>query len=112
MTLRENSTGKDLRDRYVYLGTFFLLGLLMLVVRLYRLQITHWEEYAQKSEANYIKEVRVRADRGMIKDTHGTILARNRPSFDLSITPNFCDHCADKVIPSLGVYLGWDDATR
>jgi penicillin-binding protein 2 len=112
MTLRHNSTGKDLRNRYLFLGLAFMLGLTALCVRLYRLQITHGDEYQQKSEANYIKEVRVRADRGMIKDARGNILARNRPSFDLSITPAFCDACDRDVIPQLSSYLGWDLATE
>lgn len=111
MTLGQNSAGgKDLRTRYLYLGLAIFLAMTLLAGRLYRLQITHWEEYSQKSEANYIKEVRVRADRGMIKDVRGGVLATNRPSFDLSITPAFCEHCTDVVLPMLSNFLNWDEA--
>src|SRR6476469_1146854 len=112
MTLGQNSAGKDLRTRYLYLCIAFFLGLLLVAVRLYRLQITHGDEYAQKSEANYIKEVRVKADRGMIKDRRGEVLVTSRPSFDVFITPAFCDKCTEEVIPKLALWLGWDETQR
>ena len=112
MTLGHNSAGKDLRTRYLYLGIAIFLGLCALAVRLYRLQITRGDEYAQKSEANYIKEVRVKADRGMIKDRRGDVLVTSRPSFDVFITPAFCDKCADEVLPKLAMWLGWDEPQR
>ena len=42
--------------------------------RLYRLQIARGEEYSAKSVANFVKEIRVKADRGIIKDRRGEIL--------------------------------------
>src|SRR4051794_40405787 len=110
MTLGQNSAGKDLRTRYLYLGLAFFLGLSTLTVRLFRLQITRGDEYAAKSEANYIKEVRVKADRGMIKDRRGDVLVTSRPSFDVFITPKFCDKCSEEVLPRLSGWLSWDDA--
>ncbi|MBM7114972.1 penicillin-binding protein 2 [Archangium primigenium] len=89
-----------------------VLGMVVLSVQLYRLQITQGEEYAAKSVANFVKEVRLRADRGLIKDRRGAILVDSRPSFDAFITPAFCTNCADEVLPRLGELLGWDEPTR
>jgi penicillin-binding protein 2 len=108
MTLGQNSAGRNLKDRLGYLGLAMTAGLLLLAVQLYRLQITHGEEYAARSVDNFVKKIRIPADRGMIVDRLGQILVDNRPSFDLFVTPAFCQSCLDDVLPRLGVYLGWD----
>ena len=84
----------------------------MLAIQLYRLQIIRGEEYSAKSVANFVKEVRLRADRGVIKDARGTILVDSRPSFDAFITPAFCTDCSTVVIPRLAELLGWDAEQR
>ena len=111
MTLGQNSPGRDLKDRYLVLGGFMLLGLLVLAVRTYRLQVTRYDEYSAKSAANFVKEVRLRADRGSILDSHGQILAENRPSFDLFLTPAFCQKCPEEVLPRMVALLSWDPAS-
>jgi penicillin-binding protein 2 len=112
MTLGQSSAGKDLKARYLWLGAVMLLGLLLLAGRLYRLQIARGDEYAAKSVANFVKEIRVKADRGVIKDRRGEILVDSRPSFDVFITPAFCERCADEVLPRLAGWLSWDDEQR
>jgi penicillin-binding protein 2 len=111
-TLSETTPGRDLKQRFFFLGLALVGGMLLLAVQLYRLQITQGEEYAAKSVANFVKEVRLRADRGLIKDRRGTILVDSRPSFDAFITPAFCTDCAKLVIPKLGDMLGWDADQR
>lgn len=90
MTLGQTSAGKDLKTRYLWLGLVMLAGLVLLAGRLYRLQIARGDEYSAKSVANFVKEIRVKADRGIIKDRRGEILVDSRPSFDVFITPAFC----------------------
>ena len=111
-TLIETTPGRELARRFVWVGLAMVAGLVVLAVQLYRLQITQGEEYAAKSVANFVKEVRLRADRGLIKDRRGTILVDNRPSFDAFITPAFCTRCAEEVLPKLGELLGWDEEQR
>jgi penicillin-binding protein 2 len=111
-TLSETTPGRDLKRRFVWVGLAMVAGMVALAVQLYRLQITQGEEYAAKSVANFVKEVRLRADRGLIKDRRGTILVDSRPSFDAFITPAFCTNCAVEVLPHLGELLGWDEPTR
>jgi len=108
MTLGQDSAGRNLKARLGYLGLAMIAGLLLLAVQLYRLQIAQGEEYAARSVDNFVKKIRVHADRGMIMDQTGQILVDNRPSFDLFITPAFCQSCQDEVLPRLASYLGWD----
>lgn len=121
MTLGQNSPGRDLKARLVLLGLAMITGLLLLVVNLYRLQIIHGEEYFAKSQDNFVKEVRIRASRGMILDRKGEILVDERPSHDVFITPAFCDspngrpqerRCATEVLPRIAAWLEWDEAQQ
>jgi penicillin-binding protein 2 len=111
-TLGNTTPGRELKRRFLWLGLLLVGGLLILATQLYRLQIIRGEEYAAKSVANFVKEVRLRADRGVIKDARGTILVDSRPSFDAFITPAFCTDCATQVIPRLAELLGWDAEMR
>jgi penicillin-binding protein 2 len=111
-TLGNTTPGRDLKRRFLWLGLAFVSGLLVLSMQLYRLQIIRGEEYAAKSVANFVKEVRLRADRGVIKDARGTILVDSRPSFDAFITPAFCTDCTEQVLPRLAELLHWDAEQR
>jgi len=112
MTLGQSSTGRDLKQRTLWVALLMCAGLLLLAVRLYRLQVIRGDDYAAKSVANFVKEVRIRADRGNIRDRRGEVLVDSRPSFDVFVTPAFCERCADEVLPRLAGWLGWDDAQR
>src|SRR5690242_6057118 len=90
MKVTQNIAGRELRTRYVVVAGAFLFGLALLGVNLFRLQVHNWEKYTRLSEANYIKITRKPADRGMILDRRGEILVDNRPSYNLSIRPAFC----------------------
>lgn len=98
---------RALRNRIGWLGVLFALGFLTLAGRLWWLQIHKGEEYFAKSEGNFIKELRVPADRGMILDRTGEILVDNRPSYDVYLTPAFCQRCED-VIGALAGLLTLD----
>jgi penicillin-binding protein 2 len=108
MSLGQNSTGRDLKNRYLPVAILFLGGVLMLALQLYRLQVVRHEEFEAKSMANRFRLIRITADRGMIKDRRGEMLVDNRPSFDAYITPAFCQKCRDEVLPRLAQWLRWD----
>jgi penicillin-binding protein 2 len=61
------------------------------VLRLWFLQVVEGREYRRLSENNRIRTQFVKAPRGFIFDCYGpdegTILASNRPSFDISLVP-------------------------
>ncbi len=108
---RQSDT-KELRSRLFALGAIFVAGLLVLAVNLYRLMVVRYEEFLALSVDNQFKDVRVRAPRGLIKDRRDEVLVDSRPSFDVFITPAFCQKCVAEVIPRLADYLGWDDEQR
>src|SRR2546421_7240660 len=80
--------------------------MLVLVVRLYQLQILRGEDYVTQAFANFRKSLFVPADRGLVKDRRGRTLVDNRPSFDVFLTPAFCKGKErDEVISRLKTYL-------
>lgn len=101
---REN---RELKARIVWIGLAATALLGALGARLWWLQIQNGEAYAAKSEGNFVKEVRVPADRGMILDRKGLILVDNRPSYDVFVTPAFCAPC-DEVLTKLSARVSLD----
>jgi penicillin-binding protein 2 len=77
----------------------FLLFCLLLVGRLWYLQILKGKEFSVASERNQYREVSRPAPRGLIYDRDGVLLLSNRPFFDLVLIPQYLpkkDH--DKTI--------------
>jgi penicillin-binding protein 2 len=110
MKLGRITSGKDLRVRYFWVGGFFLFGLLVLAINLYRLMVIRHDEFLALSIDNQYKDIRVRAPRGEIRDRRGEVLVNVRPSFDVFITPAFCQHCVTEVLPVLAELIPWDTA--
>ncbi len=99
---------RELKGRLGWLGVAVSLGILLLAGRVWYLQIRKGEDYFARSSGNFVKELRVPADRGMIVDRKGRILVDNRPSYDVYLTPAFCQDC-DEVIGRLAGQLGLED---
>ncbi len=65
-----------------------VLGLVVILIgRLWQLQMVQGESYRIRSDLNRFREVDVAAPRGVIYDRNGKILARNRPSFTIAVVP-------------------------
>lgn len=64
-------------------GTFILL-----LVRLYDLQVTNYSHYQTLSDDNRVRVLAVAPTRGLILDRNGEILADNTPNYQLVITPS------------------------
>jgi len=64
-----------------------LLGFLLLLARLWNLQILHGDEMRTMSENNRIRLHRVQATRGTVLDRYGRVLVDSRPSFDAVLVP-------------------------
>src|SRR5579859_487139 len=97
---------REIRPRAALGALVVVCSMLVLVVRLYQLQILRGEEYVNQSIANFRKSLFVPADRGQIKDRNGRTLVDNRPSFDVFLTPAFCKGKErDEVIAKLRDFL-------
>ncbi len=66
----------------IVLGVFFALIGLFLFSRAYALQIKNGEMYAKRSENNSLRNDVMFADRGLITDRNGSLLAWNTPQTD------------------------------
>jgi penicillin-binding protein 2 len=67
---------------WVLLGLFYTL-LLVFVGRLWQLQVLQYEQYATKSQGNYLRTETTLAPRGRILDRNGQVIATNRLAVDL-----------------------------
>jgi penicillin-binding protein 2 len=85
--LRQETRPQDLRDRLSAYAGLMLFVLLVLLGRLWVLQVVRGEEYALQAEANHLKQREIPAPRGSIYDADGNRLAEVRASFDLVVQP-------------------------
>jgi penicillin-binding protein 2 len=81
---------KAFKPRLLWATAALLVSFFLLLGRLYYLQILRGDEYREKAEENYVKEIRTPADRGRFLDRNGVVLVDSRPSYDITLTPAFC----------------------
>ncbi len=85
---------------------------LILLARLWQLQVLSGDHYFRKSADNFVKELELPAVRGQIRDRNGLVLADNRPAYDVAITPRFAATDPDDLageLSALGELLGFSD---
>lgn len=73
------------------LGYITLALFLLLVLRLWQLQVLEGNYYRRLSEENRLKVVRLAAPRGIIYDRNGIPLVKNSPYFTVSANPDALD---------------------
>ncbi len=85
--LKDHARDKRLiHSRLMMTGVFILLLSMVLVARMYYLQVVQYEHHSTLAENNRIHVQPLPPTRGLIYDRTGVILAENRPSFSLTIT--------------------------
>jgi penicillin-binding protein 2 len=65
----------------------------IVIGRLFQLQIVRGAEYAQTAHENVIRRVTLPTTRGVVRDSHGRVLASSRSSFNVLLVPG-------RVMPS------------
>ncbi|MEN6645119.1 MAG: penicillin-binding protein 2 [Armatimonadia bacterium] len=91
------------------LALIALAGLLLLVGRLWMLQLTNWAEWARAAAGNRESVTYTPAPRGIIFDRNNAVLAENRPVWNVSIIPSKFPRDeaeAERVIVQLAGILG------
>jgi len=78
---------EDFKGRYQFFRVFVLVAFLLIIVFLWYLQVIRGNELRRLSENNRIRIREQPADRGILKDRKGRILAHNRPSFEVYLIP-------------------------
>ena len=78
---------REFDGRLAVLGILFFLAFAALGARLYSLQVVRGNHYYQLAADNFVREVELRPDRGIIYDARGRVLAENRPAYDIFVSP-------------------------
>ncbi len=78
---------EDFKKNHRYLVVFFAICFFFIFIRLWYLQVIKGDEFARLSKNNCIRVREHPADRGMLLDRNGRILAQNRPSFEVYLVP-------------------------
>ena len=85
--LKDHEKDARLIRRRAIVGAGFVLALvLVLVARMYYLQVIQYEYHSTLSENNRVHVQPIPPTRGLIYDRNGIIIADNRPSFSLTVT--------------------------
>jgi penicillin-binding protein 2 len=99
----------EFRKRYKWMVLFVLIAMSSIVVRLIQLQIIQHAHWAAEARRNITKVARLPATRGIIRDHKGRVIADNRASYNVYVTPQLVDQNQFNLISEL---LGFDDAGR
>lgn len=75
-----------IRSRMLFAGAALVVLTVLLMVRMYYLQVVQFEHHSTLAENNRIHVQSLPPTRGMIFDRNGVILADNRASFSLTLT--------------------------
>src|SRR5574340_179014 len=100
-----NTPQAELRPRTALMTIVASVAFLVLAGRLYQLQILRGDEYKERADENFVKELRIPADRGQILDRNRRVLVDSRPSYDVTLTPYFCGKQCDDVLSRLATML-------
>jgi cell division protein FtsI/penicillin-binding protein 2 len=88
MATNSNPTLKNTLEtwRLLVFGAVLAFTFFIYVIRLFTLQIIQGPEWLAQAEENRISQINLPAQRGIITDRNGTILAANIPSYNVVIT--------------------------
>lgn len=100
------------RRRLIVAFCFVLIGCALLVLRLGWLQIIQRDTYQLRAEQNRTVTVTNQGSRGLIFDRNGTLLADNRLSWSLEITPDQAAEPVDQLIDRLSTIIKITPADR
>lgn len=74
----------------VVFGVLMLVSFFIFLAKIYNLQIIKGEQNSSLAEGNRIRIKNIIAERGLILDRNGDILARNRPAFGIEMNLSNC----------------------
>src|SRR6266478_2655968 len=74
-------------QRSLFAGTLITLLTLVLLGRLFVLQVLRHDYYAELSQGNRVRTEPIPAARGLIVDRNGEVVAANQPAYQLELVP-------------------------
>jgi len=98
----------NVEERLPFLMVVILLVFGAFIVRLFQLQIIMGEVFAEESDKNSVRLVRLEAPRGDILDREGRMIATTRPAFGVQVLPSDLRN-PDLAFRALGQLLEEDE---
>lgn len=87
MAFERETAGDTGRLSVILFRLALLITFFVLIGRMFQLQVVEGETFRERSDRNRFDLVEIPAQRGVVYDRNGTILARNRPSFEVALIP-------------------------
>jgi penicillin-binding protein 2 len=109
-TTLPDRTDERTRLRLTIVGMLVLSVFVLLIARLWYIQIVAGERYAAQAERNRVRTVSLEAPRGRILDRAGRVLVDNRHVHVLAVRPDEMGDRRDAVLSELARLLGIDAA--
>ena len=85
------------RRRLLIIGAIAITLVILLLGRLFYLQIYNYKLYTTLSDRNHLELLPIEPNRGLIYDRNGILLAENIPVFSLNITPDHTPNLATTI---------------
>lgn len=95
---------KEYLPRYRILYVAVSVVAVLVVSRLWYLQVIEGSELRRFSEKNRVKETKIPAPRGLFLDRNGKVLVDNLPGFEATISPQYATHL-DETAQAVGQIL-------
>ena len=86
----------EFKRRYKWMALIVLVVFGVLLGRMVQLQVVQADRWAGIAQDNITKTFVLPATRGIIRATHGEVVATNRPSYDVYITPQLMNEADDQ----------------
>lgn len=96
-----NHEARLINRRAVIAGILATIFVLIVSYRIFHLQVVMHDHYSTLSQSNRVKILSIAPTRGLIFSSDGVLLADNRPSFSLEITPETVTDM-DNILKNLG----------
>ena len=90
MLVQRSDVG-EFRQRYRWLVLVAIAAFATLIGRLVQLQLVEGDIHRAQARKNIVRERSLATTRGVIRDAFGRVLAANRPSYSVHITPSVID---------------------
>ena len=100
----------EFKKRYKWMALVVLLSFAGLSARVVQLQLVQHDEWAAVARENITKTISLPATRGLVRDTRGRVVATNRPSYHVYVTPQLID--PDRDIARVAELMGMTPQER
>lgn len=108
--LGQRSDVGEFRRRYRWLVLTAIVAFLILIGRLAQLQLIQGDLHRAQARKNIVRERSLATTRGVIRDAEGRVLAANRPSYNVHMTPAEVD--LTETWPTVVKLLGLEDPEK